>query len=514
MVERTRRAFIADVGRGMLIASLGPAVAADLGLASAHADAVGQRLTFGAAEPLVSLMQDTPAEKLLPALQGALRSGTSLRELVGAAALANARTFGGQDYDGYHCFMALAPAYQMSRELPDKMQALPVFKVLYRNTKRMQDRGGSRHEILHPVSPASLSDPRDPVKELRAAVEHRDHDGAEKIFAAMAGAPIDEAYNQLQMIIQDEIDVHRVVLVWRSWAILDLAGQEQARTLLRQSVRFCVDSAENRAKTHRAPSPIRELLPKLLDQYHLLAHTPGTRRADAGWIESLSRTVYGAERVKAADAVAAALGEGFSPEDVGEAISLAANRLLLCDAGRKRAEPGKPVGSVHGASVGVHASDSANAWRNIARVSNHRNTYASLIVGAYHTAGQAAGQNAEPQPLGETLEKIQTTDAATLLRETAEAINTNNQAQACALVHRYGTLGHPERPVFDLLLRYAVSEDGALHAEKYYRTVSEEFLATRPAFRWRHLSALARVTASEFGHPAPGLAEAHRLIGV
>ena len=70
------------------------------------------------------------------------------------------------------------------------------------------------------------------------------------------------------------------------------------------------------------------------------------------------------------------------------------------------------------------------------------------------------------------------------------------------------------RPVFDLLLRYAISEDGALHAEKFYRTVTEEFAATRPAFRWRQLAALARVTASEFGYPAPGVAEARRLLKV
>jgi hypothetical protein len=66
--------------------------------------------------------------------------------------------------------------------------------------------------------------------------------------------------------------------------------------------------------------------------------------------------------------------------------------------------------------------------------------------------------------------------------------------------------------VFDLLLRYAVSEDGSLHAEKSYRTVSEEFASTRPAFRWRQLVALARVTASEFGRPAPGYDEACRLL--
>ena len=68
--------------------------------------------------------------------------------------------------------------------------------------------------------------------------------------------------------------------------------------------------------------------------------------------------------------------------------------------------------------------------------------------------------------------------------------------------------------MLDLLLRYAVSEDGALHAEKFYRTVSEEFAAARPAFRWRHVVALARVTASEYGRPAAGMAEARALLNV
>jgi hypothetical protein len=68
--------------------------------------------------------------------------------------------------------------------------------------------------------------------------------------------------------------------------------------------------------------------------------------------------------------------------------------------------------------------------------------------------------------------------------------------------------------ILDLLLKYAISEDGALHAEKYYRTASEEFAAVRPAFRWRQLVALARVTASEYGQPAPGYAEACRLLQV
>jgi hypothetical protein len=100
------------------------------------------------------------------------------------------------------------------------------------------------------------------------------------------------------------------------------------------------------------------------------------------------------------------------------------------------------------------------------------------------------------------------------LSEADDAIRQNLQAHAAAVVHRYGALGHAPSPVFNLLLLYAFSEDGALHAEKYYRTVTEEFSATRPAFRWRQLVALARVTASEYGRPAPGMAEVREVLKV
>ena len=109
---------------------------------------------------------------------------------------------------------------------------------------------------------------------------------------------------------------------------------------------------------------------------------------------------------------------------------------------------------------------------------------------------------------------VKATEAEALVREADDAIRQNLQAHAAAIVHRYGELGHAPRPIFDLLLRYAVSEDGALHAEKYYRTVTEEFSAARPAFRWRQLVALARVTASEYGRPAPGIAEAREMLKV
>jgi hypothetical protein len=172
----------------------------------------------------------------------------------------------------------------------------------------------------------------------------------------------------------------------------------------------------------------------------------------------------------------------------------------------------KPVGSVHGASVGVHASDSANAWRNIARVTNPRNRVASLIVGAYHTAGQKGRVKDDPYLTRDEIEAVGTDDAtklATLLRESVE---DSDQARSAAVVQRWADAGHSPTPIFDALRQYAVSEDGALHAEKYFRTVTEEYAATRAEFRWRHLVALARVSASQYGWPAPGREQARELL--
>src|SRR5262245_20287035 len=135
----TRRGFLVKVGGGALALSLGPSLANELGLLPrAWADdAESDRITFGALEPLVELLVETPVDGVLPKLVEKLRAGLPLKDLVAAAALANARTFGGEDYVGFHTMAALGPAYRMALELPEAARPLPVLKVLHRNTKRI-----------------------------------------------------------------------------------------------------------------------------------------------------------------------------------------------------------------------------------------------------------------------------------------------------------------------------------------------------------------------------------------
>src|SRR5579859_5837031 len=118
----SRREFLSEVGRGMLTAAVGFEVAHNLGLGSALAEEIADPLSFGALEPLVCLMQETPANRLLPTLVDMMHSGTDLKQLTAAAALANARTFGGEDYVGFHTMMALAPALR-SEEHTSELQS-------------------------------------------------------------------------------------------------------------------------------------------------------------------------------------------------------------------------------------------------------------------------------------------------------------------------------------------------------------------------------------------------------
>ena len=92
-------------------------------------------------------------------------------------------------------------------------------------------------QALHPVQATDVPKDVEGGELLRQATRSADLAKAEQTFAALAQGPAGEAFNHLQYAVQDEMDVHRVVLAWRSWALLDLTGKEQAQTLLRQSVR-------------------------------------------------------------------------------------------------------------------------------------------------------------------------------------------------------------------------------------------------------------------------------------
>jgi hypothetical protein len=330
--------------------------------------------------------------------------------------------------------------------------------------------------------------------------------------------------------VEDNHDVHTIVLPWRSYAMLDIVGRDQAVTLLRQSVRQCAKQCADMKGRDQFLAVQRKMVPTLLEKYKLPKESRGTRPADDAWVEKLSATIQLGSQEQAGEAVAAAIAEGFAPEQIGEAISLAANALVLRQVEKWDGRGNTIPQRTHGDSPGVHAYDATNAWRNVIRVCSPRNRAAGLMLAAMDAArshsftqgNHASAYVKAPYPHAEQLEKVTAKTPEALLKELDGAVRENGQLRAMAIAQRYGELGGQPRPIFDVLLGFAVSEDGRLHAEKYYRTTSEEFTTTRPAFRWRQVVALARVTASMYGFSqqdkqegrAPGYEEACKLLKV
>ncbi|MBY0513513.1 MAG: hypothetical protein K2P78_06335, partial [Gemmataceae bacterium] len=410
---RTRRELLADVGRGMVVAGLGAGAAADLGVAPAWAADEARSLSFGELDGLVGFIRDTPPDKLVGRAVEKLAAGTDLKQLVAAGALANARAFGGEDYVGFHTLMALSPAYHMAAEEADPARKpLAALKVLVRNAGRLQEVGGPKAEVLKPVPDLPKNPPPPTGERLREAARKRDLWQAEQVFRLSAGQGPEAALNHLMYAVDDGADVHRIVLVSRAWDLLPLVGREQAHTLLRQSVHYCVKTEEHAAKYEAG---LRDLLPKVLDRHRLLGtKPPSPRTADDRWVESLGATIFNGTPEAAAEAAAMALAEGFSAEDIGEAVSLAANQLVLRDEGRPKqwASANKPVGSVHGDSPGVHACDAVNAWRAVARAGDARTRVTSVVLAAYHVArdrkARAEFTTWQPYPRPEHLEAVRT----------------------------------------------------------------------------------------------------------
>ena len=510
----TRRNFLETVGSGMLIAGLGTTLAQDLGISTAFADEGPDALKFGPYDALVDLMQSTPADKLQPILIEKLSRGdTNLQQLIAAGALANAETFGGEDYVGFHTAMAMLPAWQMTESLPSERRPLPVLKVLYRNSQQIQEFGGASKKSLREMHAAEEATVENAGIALRNACRSADVEQADKLFAPMAQASLLDAFNLLQPAMQDDINVHRFVFAYRTHGLADMLGKEHAFTILRQCVRFCCHHEQERINRKNPESPIRALMPKLLDQYKLEGLKPGTRDPGDAAVEELARTIYEGPPEKSAEAAAAALAEGISPEVVGEAISLASNMMVL------RQGPGE--WRTHGDSAGVHSSDATNAWRNMARLSETRYAISGLVVAAYHVAVHRPFKS-DAYPTSEHRAAMKATDRDGLLAEAEDAVRQNDQGRAAAAIAIYGEQGHAPEAVLERMLKYTISEDGRLHGEKYFQTVREEFTTTRPAFRWRQLIGLARVTASAYGYDrkdkqggrAPGYEDACRLLKV
>ena len=503
----SRRQFVQTAGISLAFTGASAGVWRALGQPRG---ARGEPFDLGEYDALATKMQQTSADALVAELVAASKGGTPLEKLVVAAALANTRVFGGTDYGGYHCMMALLPALDMAPWLKSNQRSLAVLKVIHRNTRRILEVGG-RSKFT-----ATNADDAGAGKQLAAELVAAERAGRERealaTFQRGVARSTDDAFAAMQAVVRDNIDVHQVVLAWRSYDLLRLTGGDFAEPLLLQALNQCLDRESRRqSRGNRAPS-LRASLPKLVSSMGLGSVDPSRGRdQDDAAVDRLADRFVREDRETAMRSCAAALADGWSTSSIGEALALASVRLLLHDPGRSSSEADKPKGSVHGASVGIHAADSANAWWHIAHASP-REAVPTLLAGAWHTAGQSGRVKLDRPFHARCLEEAARVQQERRLDAMAECIRDRDQAMTAALADCYLEDGGDAAVIFRRLAPFLLDQDGALHHEKYFHTCVEEHSLRRAAFRKAWPVSLARVAASGQGFTAPGVAQAKALL--
>ena len=266
----------------------------------------------------------------------------------------------------------------------------------------------------------------------------------------------------------------------------------------------------------------RVVLPKLLDQYKLVGkaarHEGGGGRLGGQDEPDHLRLDAGAGRRRRGRRP----GRGHRPRRRSARRCRWPPTSSCCatTAGPRRSTtPSRPAASTATASASTPATrpTPGGTWP---ATPTPATAVACLILGAYQCAFDRTDRggdflNWEPYPRADAREKVKTGDAAALLAAAEDAIKNKDQAGACAAVQRYGD-ARPSgtsgaRPA--AALRRQRGRGAARREVLPHHVGGVRGARGRPSGggSW---SALARVTASEYGRPAPGYAEACKLLKV
>ena len=205
--------------------------------------------------------------------------------------------------------------------------------------------------------------------------------------------------------------------------------------------------------------------------------------------------------------LARALGGGLSLEGTGEALSVGGSTLFL------RSKTGNPMD--------VHINTGANTRRYLLRqpeLSRRIKLQALLVWNTgpeVRMAQRMLASDVQPEPervaalpshtQDELLEEIESLISRLPVGERlptaglASWRSTDEVKHAAALAQQYADRGYAPESLIGVIGKIACRDNFTeMHAFKHHQATYEEFYATRPSLRWRHL--VAAVQASAISH--------------
>jgi hypothetical protein len=473
-------------------------------------------------EPLVRFIEETDPGRILEETMARLRAGASIKKLMAASALAVTRSSDlppGHHGGPLHPLVGIHAIVHTAERVSGELRLLPILQHVALSNKHIHHPGMGPY-ILPEFEPVDAGGVEATKKAFFAAVDRGLYNAADHHFLWLwQNVPPVEALDLLLTVAipKNMLDDHYFILPVFTWRALDWLGHEYLPFVMRPAVRY----------VSRFPTP--PAVPEidlLLDEYKLLerplrAHTGADETPAIGVLgEAISRCDTYAEIPKM---LARALADGLSLEGTGEALSIGAAGLFM------RSLTGNPMD--------VHLHTGVNLRRYLLKLDglSLQNKLRALLM--WHTGPEVRSTQTRmeppPQPSPEAVAALPYRTQSDLLDAIAESVHTQpptdwskvtNLGRMRAvpevkdtvnLAQQYANLGYDAATFITRLAEIACHDNFTeTHAFKHHQATVEEFHATRPPWRWRHLVSAAQAAAISYGKNMELYEEAIELLHV
>ncbi len=470
---------------------------------------MAQRVVYPAhIEPLVQFVEETPPDRIVAATHDKLAVGTPIKEMLLASALAVVRSSDlppGHHGGPLHPLAGLHAVRHIAARLPGEYAMLPVIQNVAVANKHIHSPAMGPF-ILADAKPVSEKDDVEAtLQSFRYAVSRGVYNACDHYFLYLLErlSPMQVLEELLQVAIpKNQLDDHYFLFPVFTWRALEYLGWEYARFIGRAPVRYITRPTD--------PTSLEEI-DRLIDKHGLLERELRARTGDdeTAAITALADEIGRCSKfTEIPEMVAQALGDGLSLEGTGEGLSVGGSTLFL------RSQTGNPMD--------VHINTGANTRRYLLRQPelSVRTKLRALLM--WHTgpevrmAQRMLAPDIQPEPervaalpfhtQSELLGEIEQLIGSLPVGERLPAANlaswrsTDEVKQAAALAQQYANREYAPESLITLLGKIACRDNFTeMHALKHHQATYEEFHATRPSLRWRHLVAAVQAAAISHG---------------
>jgi hypothetical protein len=459
-------------------------------------------------EPLVQFVEETAPERIVARAHDKLAAGTSVKDMLLASALAVVRSSDlppGHHGGPLHPLAGLHAVRNIAARLPGEYAMMPVIQNVAVANKHIHSPAMGPF-MLAAAQPVSEKDSVEAtIDSFRQAASRGVYNACDHYFLYLLErlSPIQVLEHLLEVgVPKNQLDDHYFLFPVFTWRALEYFGWEYARYIGRAPVRYITRPT--------APASM-DAVDGLIRRYELLERD---LRAETGEDETSAVTALADEIGRSNDfteipeMLARALGDGLSLEGVGEGLSVGGSTLFL------RSQTGNPMD--------VHINTGANTRRYLLRqpeLSRRIKLQALLMWNTgpeVRMAQRMLAPDIQPEPErvaslpfrteAELLEEIETLIGHLPVGERLPVGNlstwrsTDEVKQAAAMARQYADRGYAPGPLITMLGKIACRDNFTeMHAFKHHQATYEEFHATRPSLRWRHLVAAVQAAAVSHG---------------